>query len=74
MATCTVIIIDNPTTGEVDFEGRLEGQPEGQLPTGSAIIFAYLNTHIASITQDAQFWFREELVKAAAKNAPEIVQ
>jgi len=74
MATFTLEIKDNIQTGEVDMEGRLEGNDPDALPTGAGILHAYFSNNIDAISQEAQTWFRAKLVEAASKCAPEVQQ
>jgi hypothetical protein len=74
MASATLTMTDNETTGEVSFEGALSEpvSPEA-LPTGAQIMFAYFSAHMPQLAEQAQEWFREGLVKNLAAMKEEII-
>lgn len=63
---------DNPTTGELDVKGEVEGAQDNQLPTGAQIMYAYMSQHMPQITSAAQDWFRGELIARVSKAKDEV--
>jgi hypothetical protein len=61
----TLVFEDN--NGSVDITGTVDGLADDALPSGAQIMFAYMNTHIEQITEEAQSWFKDELTARIPK-------
>ena len=61
----TLVFEDN--NGSVDITGTVDGLADDALPSGAQIMYAYMNTHIEQITEEAQRWFKDELTARIPK-------
>jgi len=63
----TIVFEDNLDTGAVDITGTVDGLPPDTMPSGAQIMFAYMNTHVEEICQNAQVWFKTEMFSRVPK-------